>query len=95
MFDYTFLEIEKAMSNLVKNQEVHAHNLANINTPGYEPVEFDEELQKAVKRLDNKKVVLEEEMAALSENSIKYTACVKLLTQKVNVLKTIASQGRR
>ncbi|MGB9613669.1 MAG: flagellar basal body rod protein FlgB, partial [Candidatus Margulisiibacteriota bacterium] len=71
------------------------HNIANAKTPGYEALTFDEELMRAVKRLDQKQVVLEEELAALTENSIKYSAYVKLLSSKINVLRTIATQGRR
>lgn len=82
------------MKEAAERQAVHSHNLANANTPGFEPLEFDQELGKAVKQLD-KKVVIEKELADLSENSIKYSAYVKLLSQKINIMKTIASQGRR
>ena len=34
-------------------------------------------------------------LASLTENSIKYSAYVKLLSSKINTLKTIATQGRR
>ncbi|MBU0671628.1 MAG: hypothetical protein KJ732_01215, partial [Candidatus Margulisbacteria bacterium] len=67
----------------------------NAKTPGFEPLAFDEELMAAVKRLDRKEVVLEEELSALTENSVKYSSYVKLLTSKINMLRTIATQGRR
>lgn len=82
------------MQRAVQIQEVHAQNIANINTPGYIPLEFDEILNKAVKKI-NKKISLEEEMAKLSKNSLEYSGYIKLLTQKVNILKTIATQGKR
>lgn len=94
MFDETFVSLEAAMRRAAQIHEVHAQNIANINTPNYVPLDFDEVLQKAVKKAD-KKMTLEEEMAKLSKNSLEYSGYVKLLTQKVNVLKTIASQGRR
>lgn len=83
------------MEIATRRQEVIAHNIANAKTPGYEALTFDEELMQAVKRLDRKEVVLEEELAALTENSIKYSTYVKLLSSKINVLRTIATQGRR
>ncbi len=95
MFDYAYISLEKGMKEAAEKQAVHAHNLANVDTPGYVPMEFDEELGKAIQRQDQKKVVVEEEMAKLSENSMKYSAYVKLLTQKINILRTIATQGRR
>ena len=39
--------------------------------------------------------VLEDEMAALTQNSIKYSACIKLMASKITVLRTIATQGRK
>ena len=95
MFDYAYISLEEGMKNAAEKQAVHAHNIANANTPGYTPMEFDEELGRAIARQDSKKVVIEEEMSKLSENSMKYSAYVKLLTQKINILRTIATQGRR
>ena len=95
MFDNTFLHLEKGMKTAAAKQSVISHNIANANTPDYEAMEFDEELGKAVKRTDKKNVIMEEEMASLSENSIRYSAYVKLLTSKLNILRTIATQGRR
>ena len=76
-------------------QAVISQNIANAKTPGYVPQEFNEELMKAEKRLDRNQVVLEDELAALTENSIKYSSLVKLMSSKINVLRTIATQGRR
>ena len=95
MFDNTFLNLEKGMKTSAAKQSVISHNIANSDTPNFEALEFDEELGRAVKRADKKKVVMEEEMAALSENSIRYSAYVKLITSKLNILRTIATQGRR
>lgn len=95
IFDESFNTLERAMQIATKKQAVIAHNIANAKTPGYEAMTFDEELMRAVKRLDKKQVVLEEEMADLAKNSGKYSAYVKLMSSKINVLKTIAAQGRR
>lgn len=95
LFDEPFGTLERAMRVASLKQGVIAHNIANAKTPGYEAMTFDEELMRAVKRSDKKQVVLEEEMSSLTENSVKYSAYVKLLSSKINVLKTIATQGRR
>ncbi|KPJ69788.1 hypothetical protein AMJ44_02450 [candidate division WOR-1 bacterium DG_54_3] len=95
VFDATFGNLERAMEIATRQQEVISHNIANAKTPGYEALTFDERLMQAVKRLDRKQVVLEEELAALTENSVKYSSYVKLLSTKITVLRTIAAQGRR
>lgn len=95
LFDESFNTLERAMQIATRKQAVIAHNIANAKTPGYEPLTFDEQLMKAVKRQDKKEVVLEDEMASLTENSVKYSAFVKLMSSKISVLRTIATQGRR
>lgn len=95
MFDKSFDALENAIRVSAKRQAVIAHNIANANTPGYEAKEFDEVLGKAVVREDNKKVVLEKEMDELSKNSMKYSSYVKLLSSKLGILRTIATQGKR
>lgn len=93
-FDSTFDGLERAMYIATKKQEVIAHNIANAKTPGFKPLTFNEELDKAVEKQDKKMVVLEEELADLSKNSIHYSSYVKMLSSKLNTLRTIAKQGK-
>lgn len=95
LFDKTFDNMENSMRIAAKRQAVIAQNIANANTPGYEAQEFDEVLGRAVKRQNEKKVIIEKEMADLSDNSIKHLSYVKLMSQKMGILRTIASQGKR
>lgn len=95
IYDSTFGSLERAMKVAAMKEAVIAQNIANAKTPGYEAMIFDEELNKAVKRQDKKDVVLEDEMAALAENSGKYSAYIKLMTSKIGVLRSIATQGKR
>jgi flagellar basal body rod protein FlgB len=94
IFDDTFISLQHAIDRVTKKQAVISQNIANINNPNYEALEFDEVLNKAVKRA-NKKVILEEEMASLSRNSISHSAYVKLLASRINVLHTVSTQGRK
>ena len=95
IYDQTFDSLERAMKVAAMKQAVIAQNIANAKTPGYEALTFDEQLGKAVKRQDKKDVTMEDEMAELAKNSGQYTAYVKLLTSKIGVLRTIATQGKR
>lgn len=94
LFDGTVDNLQHGIEKATKKQAVIAQNIANINNPDYEALEFDDVLNKAVKRA-NKKVVLEEELATLSRNSMEHSAYVKLLASKMNVLHTVVTQGRR
>jgi flagellar basal body rod protein FlgB len=94
-FDPEIDKLESAMERSAKIQEIISHNIANANTPGYVAMEFDAVLNKAVERSNNPKVTMEQELAALSENGIAYSSYTKLLITKLNVMKTIATQGRR
>ena len=95
VFDVTFQKLEGGIEKTTKIQSIISHNIANANNPEFEPLEFDEVLNKAVKRADRKKVVLEEEMADLSKNSLRHSAYIKLLASKINVMKTVATMGRK
>lgn len=95
IFDKSFTALERGMEIAARRQEVITHNIANANTPGFEALTFNEELLQAEKRIDKTDVVLEEELAALTANSIDYSAYVKILSSKINMLRGIASQGKR
>lgn len=94
IYGEAFRDLERSTKITAMRQEVIAHNIANANTPGYVAMTFDEQLMQAVKKQDKKKVILEDELAALSSNSIEYSGYVKMITSKLNVLRTIARQGR-
>ncbi len=94
VFDPSFNRLSEAMENAMMRQSIAAQNIANANTPGYEALAFDDELKKAVKR-QNKKVDLDTEYAEMGKISTDHTVLVNLYNKKLNVLKVIASQGRR
>jgi len=58
LFNSNFYTLKSAMDASMLRQEIHAHNIANAETPGYKRryVEFESILQKA---LDEKRVKLE------------------------------------
>lgn len=94
LFDDTFIRLQAAVERATKKQAVIAQNIANANNPDYAALDFDETLNKAVKRA-NKSVVIEDEMAAMSKNQIEHSAYIKLLATKISVLRTVVTQGRK
>lgn len=97
VFDETFNKLEKALSETARRQGIIAYNIANANTPGFKPLSFDEELNKAEKKLQTspKGVVIEEEMAKLADNTLRYTSYIRLLTNKIAIIRRVVSQGRQ
>ncbi|MCX5750024.1 MAG: flagellar basal body protein [Candidatus Saganbacteria bacterium] len=95
IFDPTMSNIESAMARSIKIQEVTAHNIANAQTPGFTAKKFDEVLNKAVEREENKTVNLEEEMAEMAKNNTRYSTYAKLMSAKLAVLRNVISQGRK
>lgn len=95
VFDSQFNDVERSMEIATRWQEVITHNIANAKTPGYEPLTFNEELMQAEKRQDRKRVILEEELAALTDNSLRYSTLVKIFSAKIGILRSIATQGKR
>jgi flagellar basal body rod protein FlgB len=94
IFDKSFNALDTGMSIAAKKQAVIAHNISNADTPGFEALEFDEILGKVVKRT-NRKVIIEEEMKNLAQNSLRYSSYVKLMSAKINILRTVITQGRK
>jgi flagellar basal body rod protein FlgB len=94
IYDNTFIRLQQAVEKAAKKQAVIAQNIANANNPDYVALEFDEALNKAVKR-SNKQIVIEDEMAAMSKNQIEHSAYIKLLASKISVLRTAVTQGRK
>ncbi|MFA6431468.1 MAG: flagellar basal body protein [Candidatus Margulisiibacteriota bacterium] len=94
IFGGNYTQLENAMKIATARQEIISQNIANVNTPGYEALDFDAQLMKAVKRQNEKRVILEQEMAALVQNSTDYSTLAKIYTSKLGTLRTIARQGR-
>ena len=95
VFDHALNQLERSMTISTKRQAIIAQNIANVKTPGYEGMEFDEQLMKAVKRREKKDIILEDELSDLTDNSVKYSSYVRLMSSKIAILKSIASQGRK
>jgi len=94
IFDGEISKLEGALDRSSKVQDVISHNIANANTPGFVAMKFDDVLGKAVERMDNPKVNLEQELAALSENGLAYSSYTKMLITKLNTLRTVVKMGK-
>lgn len=93
LYDAGMINIENAVKQTAKNQEVIARNIANLSNPDYVPETFDSELEKAKYERD-RKVNMEKEMAKMGQNGVKYNACNRLWTIKYQYLRKVATQGK-
>jgi len=93
-FDPVVARIKAEMKLSIAAQAVYNQNIANANNPSYVAKDFDRILQRAVER-QKSQVVLEDELQALGVNAAQYTTLTRLMNFKMNVARTIATQGRR
>ena len=125
--DITVRALHKALDGDIARQRAAAHNVANVDTPGYHPVrvEFQAELRTAIERerrldrlsdpsegietvrpetvshegpalrRDGNAVDIEAEMTEIAESALHYQATVRLLNKKLQMLRSVATEGGR
>ncbi|NLL04903.1 MAG: flagellar basal body rod protein FlgB [Clostridiaceae bacterium] len=125
--------VEKSLNASLMRNEAIAHNIANVDTPGYsrKTVSFEEKLKDAIyknsfkgkrtdprhiqigasgidevkiniiedkssldMRLDGNNVDIEQEMAQMAENNIKYEVLIQRMIGSFNKMKTVIREGR-
>jgi len=100
LFDPAMVALQNAIKRSAAMQANLARDIANASTPGYAG-SFADELNKAEKQrrkrrgLESQKATLESNMASLSRLNLYHSACAKLLTTKLNILKTVAGTGKK
>ena len=94
--DPTFQVLINGIQDAAHRQATYAYNIANSSTPGFTPIQFPDELEKAKKKqgLEAEKFSIDDEMAKLSKNNLKHSAMVKILTAKYSILRKVATQGK-
>lgn len=94
VFSQSFDNIEKAIKMASNRQKVIASNIANIESGNFKKLSFDDELAKAQARIASKEILLDNEMAKLSENNIRMSSYAQLLSSKLKMLKKVVTLGK-
>lgn len=98
LFDDSMQRLMYGMKDSVKRQTVIAHNITNKDVPGYKPIRFSDEMQEMMLQPgfdpNQDKVEEEDEMAKMTKNRFKYSAYVRLMNMKLEVLKKVINQGK-
>tara|TARA_X000001036_G_scaffold431542_1_gene466012 strand:- start:1028 stop:1336 length:309 start_codon:yes stop_codon:yes gene_type:complete len=100
LFDPAMVALKNAVKRSAAMQANLARDIANISTPGYagsfsEALDQAKKEQRKRKGLESQKATLEGNMASLSRLNLYHSACSKLLTTKLGILKTVVSTGKK
>jgi flagellar basal-body rod protein FlgB len=98
--------LSNALDTAVARQAVHAHNLANVSTPGFraKALRFEQAFEHETTRAQaaalqvietDAPVNLAAEVAGLSENSLQYQALVRLLNRHLSMASIAMNEGKR
>ena len=93
-------KIEKAIYKTTKKHTLYAYNIANISTPGFEPILYPEdqlELNQMVPLSDEytKKVLLEHMTASMARNRNIQSAYHALYKKRMDTYRQIATMGKK
>lgn len=91
VFNRTYSQLEKATLEATRRQQVYAKNIANLSNPDYVPVD---EKGKPISSKLEKDALLENEMSKMSQNNVKYTAYVKMMSLRFQTLRKIVTLGK-
>lgn len=96
LFDDTTVRLEGEIKETVRRQSIIAHNMANADLDGYQPIRFADELSEIQQRpgFTEDKVIVEEEMAKMTKNRIRHETYLKLYQMKLKAMKQVMTQGK-
>lgn len=100
LFDPAMVALQNAIKRSAAMQAKIARDIANSSTPGYagsfaDALESAEKKRRKRQGLESQKATLEGNMASLSRLNLYHSACSKLLTTKLSILKTVAAMGKK
>ena len=107
LFDSTLSTLERALDGRLLRQNVLSSNLANVDTPGFQPQDVDvnqvvdggdersavRPAAGATAGLDGNAVDADTTLVALAENAVLYGAAAKAAGKKLSILRYVASDG--
>lgn len=79
-----------------QRQAVYNYNIANASTPNFQPIQFQDEIEKAKKRYgkENQTFNLENEMAKIAMNTLKQSSLTKLFSTRYQILRKVVTMGK-
>ncbi|RAP28745.1 hypothetical protein DID76_04445 [Candidatus Marinamargulisbacteria bacterium SCGC AG-414-C22] len=100
MNDKVISDIEKEIKHSVQKQAIYSYNIANISTPGFEPILFPEDKEELglIVPEDSeyfRKVLLEHMTTNMARNRNKHNAYLLLYKKKFEIYRQVATLGKK
>ncbi len=75
-----------------------AYNIANVTTPGFKPVRFEDEIEEALRIYGDASILeevnIDDEMVKTTKIRLKHQAYIRLLSTKMAITKRVVTLGK-
>lgn len=75
-----------------------AYNIANVTTPGFKPVRFEDEIEEAIRLYGDTSILeevnIDDEMVKTTKIRLKHQAYIRLLSTKMAITKRVVTLGK-
>ena len=92
-------QLEDAMKYATRKHTVYSFNIANITTPGFEPILFPEDQQELNRMAQNDeysdKVILEHMTTGMAKNRNLHSGYMAIYKKRFDTYRQIATMGKR
>ena len=75
-----------------------AYNIANVTTPGFKPIRFEDEIEEAIRLYGDTSILeevnIDDEMVKTTKIRLKHQAYIRLLSTKMAITKRVVTLGK-
>ena len=98
IFGPTEKVLTKAIKSMNTRKAATAYNIANVTTPGFKPIRFQDEIDEAIRLYGNtdllEEVNIDDEMVKTTKIRLKHQAYIRLLSTKMAITKRVVTLGK-
>lgn len=98
LFDNTEVDLQNCIQNMNARKAAIAYNIANGSSPGFQPIRFPDEIDDMLRLYGDTSMLneinIDDEMVRATNVRLKHSACVKLLTTKMGITRTVVTLGK-
>ena len=98
IFGQTERRLIEGIREMNSRKAAVAYNIANVTTPGFKPVRFEDEIEEAIRIYGDteylEEVNIDDEMVKTTKIRLKHQAYIRLLTTKMSITKRVVTLGK-
>lgn len=98
LHDKTNHMLETAIYDMADRQKAVAINIANASTPGYKPIRFQDEIDRATRLYGDPTILesvnIDDEMVRSTEIRLLHSMLLKLLKNKMDIQRKVVTLGK-